>query len=420
VRRINLYFHGNTTMTFHQPAPSKTQEPTMHKLASPPAQDIGSGANALFALIEWLCSDECHELDEAGLAFGLGQRLCEIDLPVDRMTLHLMTLHPEIVGRSIAWAPNEPVHIRDREHANITPTFTGSALWRAMSTRETVVARHNDPKDRWQELDTFAGRDLVELIVVPLCNADGPVSAASFGTRRPRGFTPSEQNVIQRIIPSLRNVCELRTLRQTELSLLDTYVGPMTAQRSLAGRIRKNEIETIEAALMLCDLRGFTELSNRLPADRVLELLNHYFDVVVPAITHEGGEILKFMGDAVLAVFPGYDATRSSRSALTAASCILEKLENMAFTDAKLQAGIALHYGEASYGNIGSGRRLDFTVIGPDINLLSRIQGVCGEAGYPLLISAHLVEILSDIPTTSIGTFALKGFKDLKELFYMP
>jgi adenylate cyclase len=173
----------------------------------------------------------------------------------------------------------------------------------------------------------------------------------------------------------------------------------------------------MEAALMLCDLRGFTELSNRLPGERVLELLNIYFDAVVPAIAHEGGEVLKFMGDAVLAVFPGYDATLSSDAALAAAKAILARLEALHFPDAHLQAGIALHYGEVSYGNIGSGRRLDFTVIGPDVNLVSRIQGVCSDSSEPLLMSRDFAKMLSYQDSISIGSRSLKGFDEEIELF---
>ncbi|KAA0690571.1 adenylate/guanylate cyclase domain-containing protein [Neorhizobium sp. P12A] len=371
---------------------------------------------AILALIEWLSGDEAHALDEANLIFGLGRRLQAIGLPLDRLALHLRTLHPEIIGRSIAWAPNEPIQIRDREYGDVSPLFAKSALWKAMSARQTVIADRTDNGDQWEQLDTFAGRDLVELMVVPLCNADGPVSAASFGTRRRGGFTPAERQVIERIMPSLRNVCELRTLRQVELSLLDTYVGPMTAQRILAGRIRTGEIETMEAALMLCDLRHFTELSNALPSERVLELLNVYFDAVVPAITHRGGEVLKFMGDAVLAVFPGYDAARSAYAAFKAARDILGRIDGLRLPDAQLQAGIALHYGEVSYGNIGSGRRLDFTIVGPDVNLVSRIQGVCSETGDPLLMSQEVADLL-EVETVSIGYRRLKGFKEKVELF---
>src|SRR5262249_23063954 len=177
------------------------------------------------------------------------------------------------------------------------------------------------------------------------------------------------------------------------------------------------QVETLEAALLLCDLRGFTELSNRLPVERVLELLNAYFDRVVPAIAAEGGEILKFMGDAVLAFFHRDAAADACSAGLRAAQGALESLGAFPAPDAELIAGVALHYGEVSYGNIGSGRRLDFTLIGPDVNLLSRIEGVCSTTGRPLLMSGRFADLLASAKTLSIDRHALRGFADPIELF---
>lgn len=372
---------------------------------------------AVLGLIEWLTGDECHALDEVGLVSGLGRRLRALGVPVDRLTLHLMTLHPEYIGRTIAWAPSEPVEIHDREHGTRL-AIANTPLQRVFESREMlVVGPGQSPHGRWQHIDVFAGRALVQLMIAPLCNADGPVSAAIFGTKRPGGFTSSEMQVIERIIPALRNTSELRILRQVELSLLDTYIGPLTASRILAGRIRQGEIESMQAALLLCDLRGFTELSNRLPGETVLGLLNAYFDRVIPAITHEGGEVLKFMGDAVLAFFPGYDATRTCNAALSAARAILEALDGFKYDGISAKAGIALHHGEVSYGNIGSGRRLDFTLIGGDVNLVSRIQGACSELGEQLLMSEAFYEAVKPEDAVSAGSHLLKGFPDGVELY---
>ncbi len=372
---------------------------------------------AVLGLIEWLTGDECHALDEVGLVSGLGRRLRALGVPVDRLTLHLMTLHPEYIGRTIAWAPSEPVEIHDREHGTRL-AIANTPLQRVFESREMlVVGPGQSPHGRWQHIDVFAGRALVQLMIAPLCNADGPVSAAIFGTKRPGGFTSSEMQVIERITPALRNTSELRILRQVELSLLDTYIGPLTASRILAGRIRQGEIESMQAALLLCDLRGFTELSNRLPGETVLGLLNAYFDRVIPAITHEGGEVLKFMGDAVLAFFPGYDATRTCNEALSAARAILEALDGFKYEGIGAKAGIALHHGEVSYGNIGSGRRLDFTLIGGDVNLVSRIQGACSELGEQLLMSEAFYEAVKPDDAVSAGSHRLKGFPDGVELY---
>lgn len=372
---------------------------------------------ALLDLIEWLTGDECHALDEAGLVSGLGRRLQALGIPVDRLTLHLMTLHPEFIGRTIAWAPGEPIEIHDREHGS-RMAIANTPLQKVMETREPlIVGPGESPHGRWQHIDVFAGRGLVQLLMAPLCNADGPVSAAVFATKRPGGFSAGDRQMIERILPALRNTSELRVLRQAELSLLDTYIGPMTTSRILAGSIRRGEIESIQAALLLCDLRGFTELSNHLPGSTVLGLLNAYFDRIIPAITREGGEVLKFMGDAVLAFFPGHDAPHACSSALAAARSILDEVDCFRYDGIGVKVGIALHYGEVSYGNIGSGRRLDFTLIGPDVNAVSRIQSVCGETGEALLMSEPFRKEAGVAASVSIGPRQLKGFADAAELF---
>ncbi|NLS03562.1 adenylate/guanylate cyclase domain-containing protein [Rhizobium sp. P32RR-XVIII] len=391
------------------------QEPMSHR---DPAGKGGRSVDpaSILSVLEWLSGDECHSVDEAGLVAGLGRRLRQIGLPVDRLTLHLMTLHPEILGRTVAWAPSEPVEIHDREHG-MKMAFAASALRKVMESREPMIVDADDQMWPWQHIDVFEGRGLVQLVIAPLCNIDGPVSAAVFATKRSSGFTLSEIHVIERILPALRNSCEIRVLRQAELSLLDTYIGPMTAQRILAGRIRQGEIETMEAALLLCDLRGFTELSNRLADEKVLELLNAYFDIVVPAITSQGGEVLKFMGDAVLAFFPSSDATMASEQALAATDQILDDLAKLELGGVRIGASVALHYGKVSYGNIGSGRRLDFTVIGSDVNLLSRIQTACGALGKSVLMSDAFRLRAGTKNIVSTKLHHLKGFKDPIELF---
>jgi adenylate cyclase len=369
-------------------------------------------------VLEWLAGDECHDSDDAHLIAGIGKRLRSAGLPVDRLTLHLRTLHPEILGRTVAWSPNEPVEVVDRENRlDQSSDFVGSPVWYVMQTLEHLSIRMDTLGSHiWTYLDVFKDRNLIELMIVPLTNGDSPVSAAAFCTKRPDGFTRKEKEWIERIVPALRNVCELRTLRKLDLTLLDTYTGKATAQRILAGRIRRGQIESLEAALMICDLRSFTELSNRLPGGKVLEVLDCYFDRVIPAITEGGGEIVKFMGDAVLAFFQREIAADACRAAMQAARTALANLCRPA-PHGPMNAGIALHYGEMSYGNIGSGRRLDFTVIGPDVNLISRIQAVCAATAEPLLVSERFAELLKSDDLVSAGRHSVKGFAEPIHLY---
>lgn len=352
------------------------------------------------------------------MAAGLGQRLRSAGLPLDRLTLSLRRLHPEIIWRTVAWAPDEPVEIYDREFSLAqSAAFLGSPLHEVMETRRKLVVRVQGQNASWMQTDVFRDRNLAEFVIAPLCSNDGPASLAVFATAAASGFRAADHTLLEDIRPALRTACELRSLRQAELTLLDTYVGDAAAQRILAGSTRRGQIESLEAALLLCDLRDFTGLSNRLPGDRVLELLNGYFDRVIPSIVDAGGEVLKFMGDAVLAYFCCGTPRVSSIAALSAARSMLGKLARRAVAATELHAGVALHYGNLSYGNIGSGTRLDFTVIGPDVNLVSRIQTACGAIGCPLLMSSDFAGLIDKAGCQSVGMHRLKGFENPVELF---
>ncbi|HTP83476.1 MAG TPA: adenylate/guanylate cyclase domain-containing protein [Alphaproteobacteria bacterium] len=371
-------------------------------------------------ILEWLTGDEGHDLDDAGFMGATGRRLRKAGLPVDRLTLHLRTLHPEFRGRTVVWSPGAPVQVADREHdVGQSDVFARSPMRQVMDTRRWLVVRLDDP--RYAELsmlDLFRGQGLVELVIAPLIYGDMPASAVVFCTRRATGFSDADQRAFAAIVPALRGACEIRMLRHAETTLLDTYVGTATGRRILAGRIRRGDAETLDAALFLCDLRGFTALSDRLPTADVLSLLNLYFDQVVPAIEAAGGEILKFMGDAVLAYFPaGRDPEQSCRAAFDAAQAALRRLADASPPSGPLRAGIALHYGTVSYGNIGSGHRLDFTVIGRDVNLTSRLQGLCEPLGEPLLMSKEFAGRLDRPDIAPIGAHAVKGLSWPIELF---
>jgi adenylate cyclase len=154
-----------------------------------------------------------------------------------------------------------------------------------------------------------------------------------------------------------------------------------------------------------------------LPSERVLELLDAYFGCVVPAIDKAGGEVIKFMGDAVLAFFHREDASAACAAALQGAMTALASLQRQQTPDCELRAGVALHYGTVSYGNIGYGHRLDFTLIGPDVNLVSRLQGVCSTTGQALLMSRRFAELLPPGTAGPVGAHLLKGFAQPVDLY---
>jgi adenylate cyclase len=363
-------------------------------------------------VIDWLTGDESHDLEAAPFVAELGHRLRAIGLPVDRLVVHLRTIHPEILGSTFAWAPNREIEIYERMHGiELTAEFVSLPFPQMRETREPIVVRLDDLNAAvWTRIDVLKDHELVEFIFFALRNARESVASVFFCTKRSNGFTQEERGALTRIIPALRNACELRTLRAIALSLLDTYVGTGTAQRIMAGDIQRGRVQSLDAALLLCDLRGFTQMSNHLPSQRVIELLDAYFDCIVPEIAVAGGEVLKYMGDAVLAFFHREDAAAACVAALEGALGALKKLEQFAAPDAELHAGIALHYGKVSYGNIGSGHRLDFTLIGPDVNLLARIQTVCSTTGQRVLMSKRFAELLGEARAKIVGSHDLKGF----------
>jgi adenylate cyclase len=233
-------------------------------------------------------------------------------------------------------------------------------------------------------------------------------------TNRPDGFHDDEIALFNALVPALAFNLEIQTLRRTARTLLDTYVGRQAGARVLDGQIRRGMGETIRAVIWLCDLRGFTSLSERLGRDLLIELLNQYFGPMCDAVESAGGEVLKFIGDAMLAIFPAGDAPaaacdRALAAAASARAALAETNNKRAAAGLPVIAyGLALHLGEVMYGNIGGETRLDFTVIGPAVNLTARIESLCGELRRQLLLSADFVSA-AGIAAEEVGEFALDG-----------
>jgi adenylate cyclase len=261
-----------------------------------------------------------------------------------------------------------------------------------------------------------------DYVVYPVPFADGSFKALSLATKRRGGFDDEELALFEAAIPALAFNLEVQALRRTARTLLDTYVGPQSGGRVLEGQIRRGTGETIRAVIWLCDLRGFTDLSERLSRDTLIDLLNCYFGPMCEAVAAGGGEVLKFIGDAMLAIFPiEADPGPICRTALTAAECAQAALakENERREPEglpRIDYGLALHVGDVMYGNIGSDTRLDFTVIGPAVNLTARIESMCRTLGRQLLLSSEFVKS-SGVGAQSLGSFSLKGVAAKQELF---
>ena len=215
------------------------------------------------------------------------------------------------------------------------------------------------------------------------------------------------------------------SLRETAANLLDAYVGRAAGQRILAGEVKRGDGQTIEAVIWYCDLRGFTRTSDSLPRDSVICLLNDYFGAMGATVTSAGGEILKFMGDAMLAMLPVdrpdsraetvARAVRAAGEATTSIATLNEK--RRAAGEQPLRFGLALHIGEVMFGNIGASSRLDFTVIGPAVNYAARLEKVCAISGQSIVLSHEVASLLPVNATVPIGAHALKDVDQPQQVY---
>jgi len=278
--------------------------------------------------------------------------------------------------------------------------------------------------DEYPILGEFRDEGYTHYIGFPIPYGDDGIAILTACTRRPGGFEPEEISGIERLFPILSLLISVVETRRLAKTVLRTYLGRDTSERVLAGEILRGQGESIQAALWFCDLRGFTSMTAEIGSFAMIEVMNQYFDCMAEAVWEEGGEILKFMGDAMLVVFridedlsPG----NAARQAARAAKAALRRLEDLSERRVDegllpLRAGVAIHLGSVVYGNIGASSRLDFTVMGHSVNLLARIQHLTGETGEPILFSREIAEHLPET-STSVGTYDLKGVPDPVEIF---
>lgn len=353
----------------------------------------------------------------------LCDRLVGCGIPVWRFGLFVLTLHPQIMGQAFLWQPGAGVEVRSASFETFeTEAFRQSPVRHVINTRASLRRKLGEASC---PIDFEVTRDLkaqgaTDYLAVPLFFASGLVHGATFATRQPGGVTDAQVAAIKSVIAPLARVAENRLLERTASILLDTYVGNNASSRILAGQIRRGDTATIHAAIWLSDMRGFTRLADRLPPQTLVDMLNRYFDCQLPAIAKQGGEVLKFIGDGLLAIFPtatdGENAREVCLSALAAAHEARAAIAAANPIDGGVRFGLALHVGEVLYGNIGSGNRLDFTCIGPAVNLAARRQKLTGELGRTILASDEFARYCSS-QFVPVGEFELRGFGIARAVF---
>jgi adenylate cyclase len=368
-------------------------------------------------VMRWLMTDARRLTGSNEFLAALAERLVASGIDVGRITTGVPILHPQTFSFSGRWEPGTDVTERIYSLTESRGNVLGHSPIRiAYEEGGSTRFRLTDPPQpgEFSILEDLREQGFTDYTVLAVPFADGTHKALTLATRSAGGFSDADLELFSALIPAVGFHLEIQALRRTARTLLDTYVGRLSGGRVLDGHIQRGMGETIRAVIWLCDLRGFTMLSEKLPRDQLIETLNAYFGPMCDAVNANGGEILKFIGDAMLAIFPASsDPAPACQQALTAAAraqAVLsdENTTRVAAGKPRIDYGIALHLGDVMYGNIGSNTRLDFTVIGPAVNLTARIEGLCSRLGKSLLLSSDFAAAC-DVPTEPVGEFELKG-----------
>jgi adenylate cyclase len=397
-------------------------------------------------LAAWLAEAGLRNLPLEELVDGFARRLNESGVPVARIFAGMNTLHSKMLFRSLIWdrATGPATHF-EFQHADADRPIVQESPFAEMLRRHVAEWRV-DPRlsSSLTEWPVFAElRDLGMTDWLGLTFPFGELTATTAGPRasegvgqlwfvcseatdRPQGFEESHLSALRQVTPLFALAVKAITMRSVGQGLLESYLGKDPAARVFAGTVRRGEVLSVEAVLFYADLRAFTALADTLPGRELVALLDDCFDCMVRPVERLGGEILKFMGDGLLAIFRTDERRRTETctAALAAASEALDLMDLLAAR--RREAGqptlgldIALHVGTVQYGNVGTDARLDFTVIGPAVNEAARIEALCGPLGRPLLVSQAFAAAASANRKhlMSLGRHRLRGVREDTELF---
>jgi adenylate cyclase len=369
-----------------------------------------------------LASEDARRLDDVELVSQLASRLRE-ELPLGRFSISVRTMHPEVYVRNLVWTPEEGTQLFVRPHeVTDTPGFRDSPIPKVLAgtdrIRVRLAALDDLPFPICRELRDQGATDY---LVHRLPLYERVNTFASYATWEPGGFSDHHLAILDSIVDVLSLRIALSSVLKAARSLLATYLGQEASARVLAGGFTRGSGQLLDAVIWSCDMRGFTSMVDRHRIEEVIDLLDRYFECVATPIERHGGEILKLIGDAVLAVFPLHGATRAGDGALSAAKDALREVAKLRTPSGEpVRIGVALHVGEVLFGNVGASRRLDFTVIGRAVNEVCRVEARCKELEVPLLLTGDFVELLGPEAATDIaplGRHALRGVSHETELF---
>ncbi len=401
--------------------------PTVEVVERPPGERPAH--DSLDAIAEWLVGPARRIASGARAFDEFAWRMLAAGLPLLRVTLHTSTLHPQYLGATFTWfrttgqtvltlvAHELADMIRYEDNPVRRVVLGGETLRRRIDVAEAVLD--------FPILHDLKAHGATDYLALPLASAHVARNyMVTYVTDRPGGFAEPEIAELTRVSQRLPVLIDMHNQRAISRNVLNAYLGAKTGPKVLAGQIRRGTGEEISAVLWSSDLRAFTARSDRLPGESMIALLNALFDAQAKAIHDHGGEILKFIGDGLLAIFPiemPTVAAEAARHALDAAVEALAAVRGLgeqlaAAGEPPLEIVVALHAGTAIYGNIGAADRLDFTVIGPAVNLVSRIEAVAKALNLPIVVSDEFARVYGR-PLRSLGTHQLRGLAAPHELF---
>ena len=415
--------------------PPKSRSPWVDPTLAPTVEvferphDERPTAQTMATIAEWLLGP-ARQIPEGMPAFDeFAWRLLATDLPVMRVSLHVPVVHPQFFGTNLAWRRSTGQTTRTMITHELVELMRGEdtpakrvILYGETLRRQLEVA---DDELNFAMLRELKAEGASGFLGLPITSAHGTYNyMISYATDRLGGFTDADVAGLTQISRLLPLVIDMHSHRNIARNLLTFYLGATTGPRVLAGQIRRGMGEALTAVLWSSDLRGFTERSDRLPGERMIAILNALFDAQANAINQHGGEILKFIGDGLLAIFPmtdpgqSVDAAHRALEAAHEAQAAVERLREHAALagEASLRIVVALHAGTVLYGNIGAANRLDFTVIGPAVNLVSRVEAIAKALDQPIVVTDDFVRAYGE-RMRSLGRHQLRGLAIPHELF---
>jgi adenylate cyclase len=392
---------------------------------TPPINDVP--ATLSDSVVDWLTNGTRDERFIDNIFADMCIRLERAGIPLKRSTLHILIHHPQWLGARFMWSDG----MRGAEFALVDYDVRERSEFIGSPANEiqdgAIEVRENLERDaslgrKHALYDEMRAKGLTDYVAWPLYHTLGKRHLITFATDRPGGFDDTHVAALRKLLPVLALVSEIRIKNRLARTLLETYVGSHAGELILAGATRRGTGTTVHAAIMICDLRDFTRISDNWPRDDVIDLLNDYFDAMSEPIARHGGEILKFIGDGLLAIFPlsAPNACANLLHAVTEARQAMVALNerNKGTGRAPLNYGIGVHVGDVMYGNIGSTRRLDFTVIGPAVNMASRLEALTKQLGRTMLLSRAFAELVErEFELEHVGKYEVRGFSDPIELF---